>query len=101
KMPDTDPAGKRRRGKAADRVGESRQAIDQADQRLNGLDLRVGEAGARASSAETRAREAEARLSQRLAGRNRYRLVETKFVYFDSGQTEVRAQDAGELESVA
>src|SRR5262245_2385123 len=85
----------------ADRVGETRQAIDVADQRLNGLDLRVGEAGARASSAETRAREAEARLSQRLAGRNRYRLVETRFVYFNSGQTEVRAQDAGELESVA
>lgn len=85
----------------SDRVGETRQAIDQADQRLNGLDLRVGEAGARASSAETRASETEARLSQRLAGRNRYRLVETKVVYFDSGQTEVRSQDAGELESVA
>ena|SRR5262245_16833813 len=85
----------------ADRVGETRQAIDVADQRLNGLDLRVGEAGARASSAETRAREAEARLSQRLAGRNRYRLVETRFVHFDSGQTEVRSQDAGELDSVA
>ena len=85
----------------ANRVGESRQAIDVADQRLNGLDLRVGEAGARASSAEARAREVEARLSQRLAGRNRYRLVDTKFVHFDSGQTEVRSQDAGELESVA
>jgi len=85
----------------ADRVGESRQAIDQADQRLNGLDLRVGEAGARASSAETRAREAEARLSQRLAGRNRYRFIETKFIYFDSGRAEVRIQDADELESVA
>src|SRR5215813_5792306 len=79
----------------ADRVGETRQAIDVADQRLNGLDLRVGEAGTRASSADTRAREVEARLSQRLAGRNRYRLVETRFVYFDSGQTEVRSQDAG------
>jgi outer membrane protein OmpA-like peptidoglycan-associated protein len=92
----------------ADRAGESRQAIDVADQRLNGLDLRVGEVGARASGAETRAdlateatRDVEARLSQRLASRNRYRLLNTKSVYFDSGQTEIRSQDVNELEDVA
>lgn len=85
----------------SDRVGETRQAVDVADQRINGLDLRVGEAGARASGAEAGARDVEARLSQRLASRNRYRLVETKSVYFDSGQTEVRGQDADELASVA
>jgi outer membrane protein OmpA-like peptidoglycan-associated protein len=85
----------------ADRVGETRQAIDQADQRLNGLDLRVGETGARARSAETQARDVEARLSQRLASRNRYRLVETKSVHFDPDQTEVRSQDADQLASVA
>ncbi len=92
----------------ADRAGESRQAIDTADQRLNGLDLRVGEVGARASGAETRAdlatraaRDAEARLSQRLASRNKHRLLDTKFVYFDSGQTEIRSQDVNELEDVA
>jgi outer membrane protein OmpA-like peptidoglycan-associated protein len=91
-----------------DRIGESRQAIDVADQRLNGLDLRVGEASARASSAETQAdlatgaaRVVEARLSQRLASRNRHRLLDTKFVYFDSGQTEIRSQDVNELEYVA
>ena len=92
----------------ADRAGENRQAIDVADQRLNGLDLRVGEVGARASSAETRAdlataaaRDVEARLSQRIADRNKYRLLDTKFVYFDSGQTEIRSQDVNELEAVA
>ena len=92
----------------ADRAGENRRAVDVADQRLNGLDLRVSEAGARASSAETRAdlatgaaRDVEARLSQRLASRNRYRLLDTKFVYFDSGQTEIRSQDVNELEDVA
>ena len=92
----------------ADRAGESRQAIDVADQRLNGLDLRMGEVGARMSSAETRAdlatgatRDVEARLSQRLASRNRHRLLETKVVYFDSGQTEIRSQDVNELEYVA
>ena len=85
----------------ADRVGQTRQAIDVTDQRLNGLDLRVGEVGARASSAETQARDAEARLSQRLASRNRYRLVDTKLVYFDFDRTEIRSQDVGVLESVA
>jgi outer membrane protein OmpA-like peptidoglycan-associated protein len=92
----------------ADRARESRQAIDVADQRLNGIDLRVRDVGARASSAETRAdlatgvaHDVEARLSQRLAGRNRHRLLDTKFVYFDSGQTEIRSQDVNELEDVA
>jgi outer membrane protein OmpA-like peptidoglycan-associated protein len=85
----------------ADRVGETRQAVDVADQRINGLDLRVSEADARAGGAEAGARDVEARLSQRVATRNRYRLVETKSVYFDSGQTEVRSQDADELEAVA
>ena len=92
----------------ADRVGETRQAVDVADQRLNGLDLRVGELGARASGAETRAdqataaaRDAEARLSQRLAARNRYRLLDTKAVYFDSARTEIRNQDVDELDAAA
>jgi outer membrane protein OmpA-like peptidoglycan-associated protein len=64
--------------------------------------------GTRVSSAETRAdlatgtaRDVEARLSQRLASRNRHRLLDTKFVYFDSGQTEIRTQDVNELENVA
>jgi outer membrane protein OmpA-like peptidoglycan-associated protein len=93
---------------AAARAGEHRQAIDVTDQRVNGLDLRVGDVGARASGAATRAdlataaaRDAEARLSQRLAGRNRYRLLDTKVVHFESGQTEIRGQDMNELESVA
>jgi outer membrane protein OmpA-like peptidoglycan-associated protein len=92
----------------SDRVGETRQAVEVADQRLNGLDLRVGEVSSRTSSAETRAdqataaaRDAEARLSQRLAGRNRYRLLETRAVYFESGRTELRSQDTGELDEAA
>jgi len=92
----------------SDRVGETRQAVEVADQRLNGLDLRVGEVSSRTSSAATRAdqataaaRDAEARLSQRLAGRNRYRLLETRAVYFESGRTELRSQDTGELDEAA
>jgi outer membrane protein OmpA-like peptidoglycan-associated protein len=92
----------------ADRAGESRQAIDAADQRLNTLDTRVGEAGALATGARARAdlatasaHDAEARLSQRFAGRNKYRLLDAKSVYFASGQIELRSQDVNEVEEVA
>jgi len=92
----------------SDRVGETRQAVDVADQRLNGLDMRVGEVSGRVGGAEARAdqataatRDAEARLSQRFAGRNRYRLLETRAVYFESGRTELRSQDTGELDEAA
>jgi outer membrane protein OmpA-like peptidoglycan-associated protein len=75
---------------SADRAGASRQAID--------------ETGALASDAKTRAvtaLDAEARLSQRLADRNKFRLLETRSIYFDSGKTEIRNGDVNELEDVA
>jgi outer membrane protein OmpA-like peptidoglycan-associated protein len=71
-------------------VGTSRQAI--------------GEVGALASDARTRAVsaiDAEARLSERLASRNKFRLLETRSVYFDSGKTEVRERDTNDLEDMA
>ncbi len=74
----------------ADRAGASRQAID--------------EVGARASDAKTRAvtaLDAQARLSQRLADRNKFRLLETRSIYFDSGKNEIRDGDMNELEDVA
>jgi outer membrane protein OmpA-like peptidoglycan-associated protein len=74
----------------AARAGASRQAID--------------EMGALASDAKTRAVtafDAEARLAQRLAGRNKFRLLETRSIYFDSDKTEIRNQDMNELEDVA
>ena len=60
----------------ADRAGASRQAIDAV--------------GALASDARTRAGtalDADARLSQRLAERNKFRLLETRSIYFDSDKT--------------
>jgi peptidoglycan-associated lipoprotein len=74
----------------ADRAGASRQAID--------------EMGALASDAKTRAAsalDAEAQLAQRLADRNKFRLLETRSIYFDSGKTEIRSGDMSELEDVA
>jgi outer membrane protein OmpA-like peptidoglycan-associated protein len=106
----------------ADQTGENRQAIDTAAQQLSGLDSRVGEvdavatgaraqadrAAARAEQATTRAEQAsaaahdaETRLAQRLAGRNKYRVVETKAVHFDSDRIQIRKQDVATLEAVA
>jgi outer membrane protein OmpA-like peptidoglycan-associated protein len=92
----------------AERTGENRRAVDAADQRLRGLGTQVGEVGALAESAKTRAdraavfaQDAEGRLAQRFASRNKYRLLETKSVYFGSGQIEVRSQDVSELDEMA
>ncbi len=73
-----------------DRAEASRQAID--------------EVGTLANDAKTRAAtalDADARLSQRLADRNKFRLLETRSIYFDSDKTEIRNQDMNELEDVA
>jgi outer membrane protein OmpA-like peptidoglycan-associated protein len=92
----------------AERTGENRRAVDAADERLRGLDTRVGEVGSLAEGAKTRAeraamvaQDAEGRLAQRFAGRNKYRLMDTKSVYFGSGQIELRSQDVSELDAVA
>jgi outer membrane protein OmpA-like peptidoglycan-associated protein len=91
-----------------ERAGENRRAVDAADQRLRGLDTQVGEMGALAERAKTRAdsaavaaQDAEARLAQRFAGRNKYRLLDTKSVYFGSGQIEFRSQDFSVLDELA
>jgi outer membrane protein OmpA-like peptidoglycan-associated protein len=92
----------------AEYTGENRQAIDTADQRLKGLDTRVTEVDAAATNARARAeqadaatRDAEARLAQRLAGRNSYRALDTKAIYFDSGRIDIRSQDFTTLDEVA
>ena len=92
----------------AARTGENRRAVDAADQRLGGLDTRLGEVGVLAEGAKTRAdsaamstQDAEARLNQRFASRNRYRLLDTKSIYFDSGQIELRSQDVSQLDELA
>jgi len=88
----------------ADRVGASRQVIDAASQQLTGLDTRVDQVGGLATDAKTRgetAHDANARLSQRFASRNMYRLLETRLLYFESDQAEIRRQDMTALEEVA
>jgi outer membrane protein OmpA-like peptidoglycan-associated protein len=99
----------------ADRAAASREAADAATHSLQGLDARVGElntatgdAKTRASDAQTRAeraaevaRDSEARLSQRIADRNKYRLLQTRYIYFDSDRADVRDAGLRELADVA
>lgn len=87
---------------------QNREAIDTSSQRLEGLDTRVTEVDAAAADARARAeqataasQDAEARLAQRLAGRNRYRVLDSKTVYFDSGRIDIRPQDVAVLDDMA
>jgi outer membrane protein OmpA-like peptidoglycan-associated protein len=106
----------------ADRTNENREAIDVAAEKLKDLDARVDEVNAVATGARAQADQvaaeaeqvaaraeqaaaatanAEARLTQRLAGRNKHRVVDTKAIYFDSGRVDIRKQDVTTLDEVA
>jgi len=96
----------------AEGVAASRQAIDatdqRLDQRLDDVNARVGNLDTAASDAQNRAeqaskdtRDAEARLSQRISDRNKYRLLETRVVFFEPDRTEIRAVGVSELDDVA
>jgi outer membrane protein OmpA-like peptidoglycan-associated protein len=86
----------------------SRQALDATAQKVQGLDARIGEVDVAASDAQTRAeraadvaRDSEARLSQRIADRNKYRLVQTRSIYYESGRADIKDAGVAELEAVA
>jgi outer membrane protein OmpA-like peptidoglycan-associated protein len=86
----------------------TREDIAAADQRLEHVDGRVGQVNTAATEAQNRAeeaaaaaRDAEARLSQRLADRNKYRVLQTRSIYFDSGRADIRDPGVRELEEVA
>jgi outer membrane protein OmpA-like peptidoglycan-associated protein len=71
----------------ADRTRASRQAIDEVAQQTTVV--------------ASNARDAEARLSQRLADRNKFRLLGTSLVYFDSGHADIRSDAMKELDDIA
>jgi chromosome segregation ATPase len=80
-----------------ERVTASRQQIDAADQRIQGIDVHVKQLDTSASEAQNRAdqaagaaRDVQARLSQRIADRNKYRELETRIIYFESGRSDIR-----------
>jgi outer membrane protein OmpA-like peptidoglycan-associated protein len=89
----------------ATHTADNREAVD-AD--LKGLDSRMTEVDAAATDARARAdqataasRAAEVRLAQRLAGRNSYRVLDTKAIYFDSGRMDIRTENITTLDEVA
>jgi len=68
----------------------------------------IDQVGALASDAKTRAevavgagRDAEARLSRRIADRNNYRVLDTRALFFESGQAEIRRDDVNQLQELA
>jgi outer membrane protein OmpA-like peptidoglycan-associated protein len=96
------------RRETTDLARSSREVTDVTERQLKSLDTRVDEVGALANAAKAGGDSlaavvdaAEARLAQRIAGRNRYRVLETRSVYFDAGQAEIRNQDIDELDYVA
>jgi outer membrane protein OmpA-like peptidoglycan-associated protein len=91
-----------------DRAASSREKIDEvaglasdAKTRADSAAVAAGDARTRADSAVVAARDTEARLAQRLADRNKYRLWETRVIYFDSDRTEIRSVDIKALEDLA
>jgi outer membrane protein OmpA-like peptidoglycan-associated protein len=94
------------------RVGEldttTTEMQRRADQRNQDLNARVGELGTAATETQRQAdqaagvaRDAEARLAQRIADRNKYRVLETRFIYFQSARSDISDAGVKELDEVA
>jgi hypothetical protein len=86
----------------------TRQQIDVAEQRIQDLNTRVGELDTAATETQRRAdqavgvaRDAETRLAQRIADRNKYRVLETRFIYFQSARSDINDAGVKELDEVA
>lgn len=79
---------------AADRARANREAIKAVGDQASG-------AKSAAESAEAVARDAEARLVQRIADRNKYRVLDTKVIHFDSGRADIKPQNISALDEVA
>jgi outer membrane protein OmpA-like peptidoglycan-associated protein len=79
---------------ANERMKANRVAIDSAADQASGA-----RSAAEAAAAATR--DAEARLAQRIAERNRFRLLETRDIHFNSGQADIRRDDTVVLDDMA
>jgi len=86
------------------KLRETETKLREAEAKLREATDRANEVGALASDAKAQAvsaHDAQARLSQRLADRNKFRLLDTGSIYFDSGKTEIRDRDTNELADAA
>lgn len=101
-----DSANKRMQG-IADRVDATASRAGDIDSRVGGIDTRVNQLGVVANDAKKQAdtlssglQETDTRLSQRLASRNDYAVLETKSVYFESNKADLRESDTSELQDI-
>jgi outer membrane protein OmpA-like peptidoglycan-associated protein len=86
------------------KLRETEAKLREAEAKLRDTADRAHEVGALANDAQARAisaHDAQARLAQRLADRNKFRLLDTGSIYFDSGKTDIRDRDTNELEDAA
>ena len=86
------------------KLRETEAKLREAEAKLRDTADRADEVGALASDAKARAlsaHDAQARLAQRLADRNKFRVLDTGSIYFDSGKTDIRDRDTNELEDAA
>jgi outer membrane protein OmpA-like peptidoglycan-associated protein len=86
------------------KLRETEAKLREAEAKLRDTADRADEVGALASDAQARAisaHDAQARLAQRLADRNKFRLLDTSSIYFDSGKTDIRDRETNELENAA
>jgi outer membrane protein OmpA-like peptidoglycan-associated protein len=93
KLRETETKLRETEAKLRETEAKLRDTADRADE----VDALASDARARAISAH----DAQARLAQRLADRNKFRLLDTGAIYFDSGKTDIRDRDATELEDAA
>ena len=86
------------------KLRETETKLREAEAKLRDASDRANEVGALASDAKAQAisaQDAQARLAQRLADRNKFRVLDTGSIYFDSGKTDIRDRDTNELEDAA
>jgi outer membrane protein OmpA-like peptidoglycan-associated protein len=101
-----DSANKRMQG-MTERLDATASRAGEIDSRVGGIDSRVGQVGVVANDAKKQAdtlssnlQDTETRLSQRLASRNDYAVLDTKSVYFESNKTDLREIDTNELQDI-
>jgi outer membrane protein OmpA-like peptidoglycan-associated protein len=101
-----DSTSKRMQG-MAERLDATASRAGEIDSRVGGIDTRVGQVGVVANDAKRQAdtlssslQDTETRLSQRLASRNDYAVLDTKSVYFESDKADLREIDTSELQDI-
>jgi outer membrane protein OmpA-like peptidoglycan-associated protein len=82
-------------------AASSRETIDKVAALASNAKTEADSAAVAASDAKNAARDAEARLTQRVADRNKYRLWQTRVIYFDPDRADIRSVDLNAVDDMA